>query len=307
MRRIVSKLVALLLAVVMCGAMLPAGTAISVTKEIWGDANGDGKINSSDIIRVKNYLAHYDYVRNVSSYSIASGTDSNGDKKVNSSDIIRLKNYLAHYNYTYGTSSYGLGPGSDLRVVDAVNYSKKSIIYYAELGDVGWTHRVVYPKLSGATANQKAFNQKISNRYSGVYESLMRNEEKNYLFDISYVAYFENGLIGIAVRYVFAEQFSEGSESWDLYYYDAVNDREITESAYISMMGLGDSAADQKIRATAAFKAFQQSYKESTGSAYNGSFLHYLGNFDHYFAIYSAPEMAYVTEMELYGSWQLYS
>lgn len=34
---------------------------------VWGDANGDGKITSADIIRLKNYLANFDYDAGMSS------------------------------------------------------------------------------------------------------------------------------------------------------------------------------------------------------------------------------------------------
>ena len=64
-----------------------------------GDANGDGKINSHDIIRLKNYLAYFDYDTGTSAYEIAPGADANGDGKITSADIVRLKNYLANYQY----------------------------------------------------------------------------------------------------------------------------------------------------------------------------------------------------------------
>ncbi len=77
---------------------------------VWGDANVDGKITTADIIRLKNYLANYDYVTGESSVQIGPGADANGDEKINTADIIRLKNYLANYDYESGTSTYVLGP-----------------------------------------------------------------------------------------------------------------------------------------------------------------------------------------------------
>ena len=85
---------------------------ITVANVLWGDANDDGKINSQDIIRLKNYLANYNYDTGTSTYEVGPGADANGDGKINSQDIIRLKNYLANYNYETGTSTYTLGPSA---------------------------------------------------------------------------------------------------------------------------------------------------------------------------------------------------
>ena len=79
---------------------------------LWGDANGDGKVNSQDIIRLKNYLANYNYETGSSTYTVSAGADANGDGKINSQDIIRLKNYLANYNYETESSTYVLGPAA---------------------------------------------------------------------------------------------------------------------------------------------------------------------------------------------------
>ena len=88
------------------------GGVLTVTDVTWGDANNDGKITSADIIRLKNYLANYDYDAGTSTYEVGPGADANGDGKITSADIIRLKNYLANYDYDTGTSTYSLGPAA---------------------------------------------------------------------------------------------------------------------------------------------------------------------------------------------------
>lgn len=75
-----------------------------------GDANGDGAINGQDIIRIKKYLANYDYETGTSSIEIASGADANGDGVISGQDIVRLKKYLANYDYETDTSTIVLGP-----------------------------------------------------------------------------------------------------------------------------------------------------------------------------------------------------
>ena len=74
-----------------------------------GDANGDGAINGQDIIRIKKYLANYDYETGTSSIEIASGADANGDGLISGQDIVRLKKYLANYDYETDTSTIVLG------------------------------------------------------------------------------------------------------------------------------------------------------------------------------------------------------
>ncbi len=80
-----------------------ASATVAVVDMTWeivgGDVNGDGKINTGDIIRLKNYLANYNYESGASTYSVTRDADVNGDGKINSGDIIRLKNYLANLSY----------------------------------------------------------------------------------------------------------------------------------------------------------------------------------------------------------------
>ena len=100
----------------------PSFTAQTQTVEtegliLWGDANGDGKISNSDVVRLKNYLANYDEETGVSTngtatYELSPGADANGDGKISNSDVVRLKNYLANYDEESGLSTVALGPAS---------------------------------------------------------------------------------------------------------------------------------------------------------------------------------------------------
>ena len=85
---------------------------IEILDFVRGDATGDGKINGLDIIRIKNYLANYNYETGTSTYELSAGADATGDGKINGLDVIRIKNYLANYNYETGTSSVILGPAA---------------------------------------------------------------------------------------------------------------------------------------------------------------------------------------------------
>lgn len=83
---------------------------IEVIDFVYGDATGDGAVDGFDVIRLKKYLANYDYDTETSTVEIGFGADANGDGKVDGFDVIRLKKYLADYDYETGESSVVLGP-----------------------------------------------------------------------------------------------------------------------------------------------------------------------------------------------------
>ena len=64
------------------------GQTYTVVKK--GDTNGDGSVNSSDYVRVKNYLRNKVSLNTVQK----SAADPTGDGSINSSDYVRIKNYL---------------------------------------------------------------------------------------------------------------------------------------------------------------------------------------------------------------------
>ena len=56
-----------------------------------GDANNDGKINSGDLLLVKQYLLK---VKNIKDEKILTAMDINKDKKINSGDLLLIKKHL---------------------------------------------------------------------------------------------------------------------------------------------------------------------------------------------------------------------
>ena len=55
--------------------------------KLYGDLNGDGKVNVMDLIRLKRHIAD--------GTEVVGNADVNGDGKVNVMDLIRLKRYIA--------------------------------------------------------------------------------------------------------------------------------------------------------------------------------------------------------------------
>ena len=56
-----------------------------------GDANNDGKINSGDLLLVKQYLLK---VKNITDEKVLTAMDINKDKKINSGDLLLIKKHL---------------------------------------------------------------------------------------------------------------------------------------------------------------------------------------------------------------------
>lgn len=77
---------------------------------LYGDVNGDEKIDLNDVILLKLYLATYDYDTNTSLTSVTDGADVNGDGRIDLNDVVLLATYLANFDYGTGTSNVLLGP-----------------------------------------------------------------------------------------------------------------------------------------------------------------------------------------------------
>lgn len=56
----------------------------------YGDINGDGEVNTKDLVRLMKYIA------NDGEGIEAHGTDLNGDKKTDAKDLVRLMKYIAN-------------------------------------------------------------------------------------------------------------------------------------------------------------------------------------------------------------------
>ena len=78
----------------------------------YGDANGDGAIDNKDLVRIKKYIASYDWDTGTSDVEVGAGADATGDGEIDNKDLVRLKKYIAAFDWDTGTSSVILGPGA---------------------------------------------------------------------------------------------------------------------------------------------------------------------------------------------------
>ena len=65
----------------------------------YGDANGDGKVNNRDLVRLQQHLAEWDVE------IVEDNSDVDGNGKVNNRDLVRLQQYLAEWDVTLGPNS----------------------------------------------------------------------------------------------------------------------------------------------------------------------------------------------------------
>ncbi len=77
---------------------------------VYGDANGDGVVNTKDIILIRRHVAAKDPVTGQSSVEVKEGADANGDGVVNTKDIILVRRHVAAKDPVTGESSVVLGP-----------------------------------------------------------------------------------------------------------------------------------------------------------------------------------------------------
>ena len=96
------KLVALLIVTIMlfstivCNVFASNTTAVS-GEVIPGDVNGDGVAGGDDLVRLRQYLAGYDYDENVAPFELGDGADADEDGKITLLDVVKLRRILVDY------------------------------------------------------------------------------------------------------------------------------------------------------------------------------------------------------------------
>ena len=88
-----------------------AGVVTVVDDEVvYGDVNGDGSVNTKDLIMLRKYISNLDDETGISIIDVADGADANADGTVSLKDLVLLRKYIADYDDESGTSSVVLGP-----------------------------------------------------------------------------------------------------------------------------------------------------------------------------------------------------
>lgn len=85
---------------------------VNVIDFVYGDANGDGVVNTKDIILIRRHVAAKDPLTGISSVEVFEGADANGDSAINTKDIILVRRHVAAKDPLTGESSVLLGPNT---------------------------------------------------------------------------------------------------------------------------------------------------------------------------------------------------
>ena len=83
---------------------------VSVIDFVYGDSNGDQKIDMKDVVLLRKYITNFDYDTNTSSETVGFGADANGDNKIDMKDVVILRKYITNYDYDTESSTVVLGP-----------------------------------------------------------------------------------------------------------------------------------------------------------------------------------------------------
>ncbi len=75
--------------------MTDSATTIKVESAVAGDANGDGKVDTTDLVMLRRYLASMDPVTMISEIAVKKGADANSDGVIDAIDLAFVRQYLA--------------------------------------------------------------------------------------------------------------------------------------------------------------------------------------------------------------------
>ena len=83
---------------------------VEVYSFIYGDANNDGQITTSDAVAIRRYIASFDESTGTAAVNVGLGADVNADGVISIKDVVLLRKFLASYDETTGTADVVLGP-----------------------------------------------------------------------------------------------------------------------------------------------------------------------------------------------------
>ncbi len=131
-------------------------------------------------------------------------------------------------------------------VVSAEKY-EKDIVDIMGYDGFDYPHSVEYPKIDSDKAGAAALNAKIAERYTKIINQLKNGEEANNIYNIGYQTSVCDNVIFIHVIESTGWQYSEGMTEQKIFYYDAVNDKELTAEEYAAHFGIDLEKAKENI------------------------------------------------------------
>lgn len=144
-------------------------------------------------------------------------------------------------------------------VEDAVSYSKP-ITVDPELGE-GWytedaTHDIRLPKITVEKDNAAILNQKMYDVFVEEYEALLEDEEGIALYYSDYEYRNYEGIIGIAICTSIGYQGMSYQDNFNCFYYDSVEDEELTFEEYLARIGIGKNKIWEQVQSSTEYMEF---------------------------------------------------
>ena len=140
-------------------------------------------------------------------------------------------------------------------VIDALNY-EKYVEYPSPDGGYGANNLVKIPKIDSDKPGAVAFNQKLYSEFV-VYIDNINTENSPYIYKVTYDYSDYDGIIFIRIKSGVALAYSEGAAGGDYFYYDSVNDRELTAEEYLAHFGLDGKELDMRARWDIGYTFFE--------------------------------------------------
>ena len=143
-------------------------------------------------------------------------------------------------------------------VIDAINFEKTDIF---DGGAYEFTHKIVLPQIDSTLPGAVALNIKMAGSDTELAERLANmGEPSRNLYRVSYDYSAYDGIIAIQKTSFTGLYQSEGASSSEHYYYDSVNDKELTADEYLAHFGLDSEDLNFRARFSSSYLWAEDKY-----------------------------------------------
>ena len=212
------RIIIMLMAVIMVFSLSACKSSNTTSSDVATEADGSQTTSNNDELK----------------------EDSIADSSSSENEVVPDTGTVPHAAVTEGT------------VVDAVTYSKDVVAAKGEDAKdyENQKHVIALPKISKDSANAKAFNEKIYNNSSKIYQELQSNKENREIYNIAYEYKEYKDIVGIMVMKNISSQGGETKFSYETYYYNLNKDCELTYEQYLKALGLTKEKIDSVTKET---------------------------------------------------------
>lgn len=159
-------------------------------------------------------------------------------------------NYMNYYSSAYFPE---VGWDSESEGELAINPTEMKVIHALNYTLPDGNNTIKLPKITLETENAKKFNEKMYATFENEYNWLINDQEGNQIFNCDYRYTVNNGIIGIAIDASIGVQQGGVSECYYAFYYDTINDKELTFDEYVATFGITKAKLWDSIKNTSSY------------------------------------------------------